>query len=296
MKIAIFGSCVSRDTAEFMPEAEVEVYVARHSVTSLQSPHGADGIDLGELTSAFQTRMVTSDLKGSGVERIVTEANDLDVVLLDLVDERRGFWKFPDDTTMTNSLEIESCGAARAARRGGARLVEFGTDEHFNAWRSGYIKLIDGLMGASLWEKTILLDIEWASAVNGAQHPQSDSLAKLGRRWRRLQRGSREMSRSLSRGQGVAEALTSLRHVRPTEAEEFADRAASANADYVRYRSFASSMVASTVTRTSDQLRINREHKWGPQPFHYRDEDYKSIVQSIRDLVENEGAPSTDSK
>ena len=296
MKIAIFGSCVSRDTAEFMPEAEVEVYVARHSVTSLQSPHGADGIDLGELTSAFQTRMVTSDLKGSGFERIVTEANDLDVVLLDLVDERRGFWKFPDDTTMTNSLEIESCGAARAARRGGARLVEFGTDEHFNAWRSGYIKLIDGLIGAGLWEKTILLDIEWASAVNGAQHPQSDSLAKLGRRWRRLQRGSREMSRSLSRGQGVAEALTSLRHVRPTEAEEFADRAASANADYVRYRSFASSMVASTVTRTSDQVRINREHKWGPQPFHYRDEDYKSIVQSIRDLVENEGAPSTDSK
>ena len=113
MKIAIFGSCVSRDTAEFMPEAEVVAYVARHSVTSLESPHGTAGIDLSDLTSAFQKRMVTSDLKGSGIERIVKNAGDLDVVLLDLVDERRGFWKFPDGTTMTNSIEVESCGAAR---------------------------------------------------------------------------------------------------------------------------------------------------------------------------------------
>lgn len=296
MKVAIFGSCVSRDSAEFMPEAEVVVYVARHSVTSLQSPHGADGIDLTELSSAFQARMVTSDLHGSGFERIVTEAKNLDVVLLDLVDERRGFWLFSDGTTMTNSIEVEFCGAARAARRSGARLVEFGTDEHFNTWKSGYIQLIECLKGAGLWEKTILLDIEWAGAVDGAQHPKSDSLVRLGRRWRRLQRGSREMSRSLSRGEGVAEALASLRHVRPTEAEEYADRAAAANADYVRYRKFASSMVSSTITRTSNQVRISRDHKWGPQPFHYRDEDYRSIVQSIRDLVENQDTSSTNDK
>ena len=126
MKVAIFGSCVSRDSVEFMPEAEVVTYVARHSVTSLESPHGAEGIDLSELTSAFQERMVTNDLHGSGLERIVHTASDLDVVLLDLVDERRGFWEFPDGTTMTNSIEVEFCGAAREARRGGARLIEFG--------------------------------------------------------------------------------------------------------------------------------------------------------------------------
>ena len=296
MKIAIFGSCVSRDSVEFMSEAEVVTYVARHSVTSLESPHGAEGMDLSELTSAFQERMVTNDLHGSGLERIVHTASDLDVVLLDLVDERRGFWQFSDGTTMTNSIEVESCGAARAARRGGARLVEFGTDEHFKAWKSGYIKLIDGLKGAGLWEKTILLDIEWAGAVDGAQHPQNDSLAKLGRNWRRLQRGSREANRRLTRGEGIAEALSSLRNVRPTEAEEYADRAVAANADFVRYRRFAQSMVKSTVTRASSQVRINRDHKWGPQPFHYRDEDYRSIVQSVRDLVDEWGTSSTNAK
>ena len=251
MKIAIFGSCVSRDTAEFLPEAEVVAYVARHSVTSLESPHGTAGIDLSDLNSAFQKRMVTNDLDGSGLERIVNNASDLDVVLLDLVDERRGFWQFPDGTTMTNSIEVESCGAAREARRSGARLIEFGSEEHFVRWKSGFVQLVDGLRDAGLWEKTILLDIEWAGAVDGAQHPQSDSLAKLGRSWRRLQRGSREASRRLTRGQGIAEALTSLRDVRPTEAEEYADRAAAANADYVRYRRFAMTMVKSTVARSS---------------------------------------------
>ena len=296
MKVAIFGSCVSRDSVEFMPEAEVVTYVARHSVTSLESPHGAEGMDLSELTSAFQERMVTNDLHGSGLERIVHTASDLDVVLLDLVDERRGFWEFPDGTTMTNSIEVESCGAAREARRGGARLIEFGDEEHFGRWKSGFIQLMDGLKGVGLWEKTILLDIEWAGAVDGAQHPQSDSVAKLGRSWRRLQRGSREAKRRLTRGEGIAEALSSLRNVRPTEAEEYADRAVAANADFVRYRRFAQSMVKSTVTRASSQVRINRDHKWGPQPFHYRDEDYRSIVQSVRDLVDEWGTSSTNAK
>lgn len=296
MKIAIFGSCVSRDTAEFIPEAEVVAYVARHSVTSLEAPHGADRIDFNALSSAFQQRMVTSDLEGIGLERIVKNSKGLDSVLIDLVDERRGFWKFPDGSTMTNSIELESCGAARAARCEGARLIEFGTDEHFYRWRAGFATLIEGLKAAGLWEKTILLDIEWAGAVGGAQHPQSDSFAKLGRSWRRLQRGSREASRTLTRGQGIAEALASLRNVRPTEAEEYADRAATANADYVRYRSVAQSMVASTVTRTSSQVRISRDHKWGPQPFHYRDEDYRSIVQSILELVEDGGTSATNAK
>jgi len=296
MKIAIFGSCVSRDTAEFMPEVEVVAYVARHSVTSLESPHGTAGIDLSDLNSAFQKRMVTSDLTGTGFKRIARNAEDLDVVLLDLVDERRGFWMFPDGTTMTNSLEIESCGAARAARRSGARLVEFGSDEHFDQWKSGFTTLIQGLKDGELWEKTILLDIEWAGALDGAQHPQSDSLAKLGRSWRRLQRGSREASRRLTRGQGIAEALTSLRNVRPTEAEEYADRAAAANADFVRYRSFAQSMVKSIVARSSSQVRINRDHKWGPQPFHYRDEDYRSIVKGVLSLVEDQGMSSPNTK
>lgn len=289
MKIAIFGSCVSRDTCEYIPESNVVAYVARHSVTSLESPHGSKGVDISGLDSAFQKRMVTSDLNGNGIARIVKNADDLDLVLIDLVDERRGFWLFLDGTTMTNSLEVESSGVARAARRAGARLVEFGTDEHFGAWKSGFAKLEAGLDKAGLWDKTLLLDIEWAGAVDGAQHPQNDSIAKFGRQWRKLQRGTRDAGRALSRGSGLGDAWTSLRGVKPTEAEDYADRASAANTNYIRYRKEARSLVPASVVRSSNQVRIDKDHKWGPQPFHYREADYISIVDSILEQTKEIG-------
>lgn len=293
MKIAIFGSCVSRDSAEFISDSEVVAYVARQSVTSLESPHGTLGTDFSGLDSAFQKRMVCGDLKGDGVERIVSNAAGLDLVLVDLVDERRGYWLFPDATTMTNSLEVESSGAALAAWRNGARLVKFGTDEHFARWKTGFETLVEGLITSQLWNRTIFLDIEWARALEGAQHPYNDKIAVLGRRWRKLQRGTREAGRGLSRGIGIGEAWARLRQVKPTEAEEFADRAANANAAYLRYREVARSMMLSTVTKTSNEVRISRDHKWGPQPFHYRDEDYRAIVSSILQCQNtNDGGPS----
>lgn len=281
MNIAIFGSCVSRDTCEFIPDANVVAYVARHSVTSLETPHGTKGVDLSGLTSAFQKRMVTSDLKGNGLARVVKNAKDLDLVLIDLVDERRGFWIYPDSSTMTNSIEVEYCGAARNARRSGARLVEFGTDEHFKIWKSGFDTLIAGLKEAGTWERTILLDIEWAGAVDGARHPQNDGFSKLGRQWRRLQRGTREVGRGLAKGQGIGQAWRSMKTVKSTEAEDYAQRAREANEDYIRYRIEARALTAESVSRKSGQVRISTSHRWGPQPFHYRDMDYGSIAEEI---------------
>lgn len=292
MNVAIFGSCVSRDTCEFMPEARVVAYVARHSVTSLDAPHGTAGVDLGALTSAFQRRMVTSDLHGTGMNRISERHDDVDLILVDLVDERRGFWRFPDGTTMTNSLEIEACGAAERAQFAGAQLVEFGTDEHFAAWAHGFSTLVAGLAAADLLDRTVLLDIEWACAMDGAQHPHSDRIARLGRQWRRLQRGAREANRSYASRRSVGAAWNSLINVKPTEAESFAERAATANLEYVRYRTEARARLRSAVVRSSSEVRIDRGHKWGPQPFHYRESDYRSIVDSIRNrMKENGGDP-----
>lgn len=279
MKIAIFGSCVSRDTAEYIPDVDVVTYVARHSVTSLVTPHGSDGVDLSGLESAFQRRMVVNDLEGNGVARIVKDAKHIELVLIDLVDERRGFWLFHDGTTMTNSLEAESCGATRQARRDQARLIEFGTDEHFEAWKSGIDRLKSELAVAGLWERTVLLDIEWAGAIAGAPHPRNDVISMLGRRWRRAQRGTREVRRSFARGLGIGEACRQMRTVQPTETEDYADRAFAANNAYARYRREAHSRAISAVVRSSSEVRIGINHRWGPQPFHYRDQDYVSIMQ-----------------
>lgn len=296
MNIAIFGSCVSRDTCEFMPDANVVEYVARQSVTSLVSPHGDGDVDISGLGSPFQRRMVLSDLLGSGADRVISHKDDADVVLIDMVDERRGFWNFPDSSTMTNSLEIESCGAAEWASSQGAELIEFGTDKHFEAWKRGFEYLIAALHKADLWDRTIFLDIEWARVLSGSPYPSNEAFAKWGRRWRRAQRGVRNAVRTLDSGDGVSAALQRLHTVEPTEAEEFADRAVQANQKYMRYREFARAEIAMTVTRRSSNLRIDADHKWGPQPFHYRDSDYRSVVGSILNRLQRSSISGDEGK
>lgn len=285
MRIAIFGSCVSRDTCEFIPDASVVAYVARQSVTSLDFPHGIEGMNLGEFDSPFQRRMVLSDLRGTGIKQVTKGAEDVGLVLIDLVDERRGFWLYPDGTSMTNSLEIEASGVAGQAKFDGARLVQFGSDEHFDAWKKGFEILNTALKDAGMQEKTVLLDLEWAAALEGTKHPQDNLISRCGRQARRLRRGTRNAMRALSSGMGPPAAWNRLRNVKPTEAEGFSDRAAEANLEYVRYRNVATALIPNVVTRTSEELRIDPRHKWGPEPFHYRYEDYRSIVESIQLLV-----------
>lgn len=281
MKIAIFGSCVSRDTAETIWEAEVVAYVARHSVTSLESPHGSNGIDLSKLTSAFQQRMVANDLRGIGIDRIIQYGDDIDLILLDLVDERRGFWLFPDGTRVTNSLEIESCGATTEFRKAHARLVPFGSREHLAAWHKGFEFLIQRLKLAGLWERTVLVDVEWAVALEGARYPKFGILSKAGRSWRRIRRSVRNTYRSAQRGEGLVHAVENLYNYQPTQSENFLKIASKANYQYIEYRKIAKTLVAQVIERKRSEVRIDPRHRWGAQPFHYRRQDYISIGDEI---------------
>lgn len=289
MKIAIFGSCVSRDTAEAMEDAHVLEYVARQSVVSLIAPRGSVMHNLGSLKSSFQLKMATGDLMGDGAARVMSAREDVDLILIDLVDERRGFWLFPDNTVMTNSIEVESCGAARSARRQGARLVCFGTDEHYRWWKHGITALKTELEGQSLWDRSVLLNIEWAASVEGAKHPHGTLLSSLGRTQRIARRTLKQARRSLSRGDGIGTVLRKMINVTPTEAEEFAKRAGDANHAYRRYYEFARRMTTFNIHRDSKVLRIDPEHRWGPEPFHYRKQDYESIATEIRQICERLG-------
>lgn len=285
MNIAIYGSCVSRDTCEVLPDAQVKAYVARQSVTSLLRPHGSDGVDVSQLQSSFQQRMVLSDLDGAGISQICEHAYDLDLVLVDLVDERRGYWIYPNGTTITNSLEVEASGIARIALEQGAYLINFGEDEHFATWQVGFEKLVQGLETAGILDKSIFLDIEWARYMAGARNTTPFRQVQPGRRWRRLHRGVRSALRSLSKGADLRTAIQKMTNVEPTLAETFFDKAETANSQFKRYSLTARKMLPMTISRQTDELRIDPNHKWGPQPFHFRADDYRSIVKSIQSLV-----------
>lgn len=281
MNIAIFGSCVSRDTCEFLPEANVVAYIARQSVTSLQTPYGSDRVNTDVIESPFQRRMVLGDLDGTGTQNIAACEEPIDVVLIDLVDERRGFWRFPDGTSMNNSIEVEQNLLPAGGFDRGTRHVEFGADEHFRDWKQGFGILVDGLRVAGLLDRAIFIDTEWARAVEHAPQPREDWFAAVGRTMRRNQRRFRNASRTITHRRGFREAWQAFQSIEPTDAELFSNRAAAANIMLKRYRAEAQKKLPYRITRTSERLRINPQHRWGPQPFHYRDSDYVSIADSI---------------
>lgn len=293
MWVAIFGSCVSRDTCEFLPDAEVVEYVARQSVITALSPVGPDRFPPDQLASSFQARMFLGDQAADGVERIA--GADADVVLIDLVDERRGVWRFPDGGFLTNSIEAHRTGVQEWAPREGARLIEFGTDEHFALWKRGFNAVLGRLQ--ALGVPLLLLDIAWAEAYDGSRLPRGIR-SELGRTFRRTQRGWQHFSQAVGRGDSLATAAHSFFSPPATPAEQLSIEAREGNAQFRRYRMAArEAFCASTnprmsvqnrryvVHRVRDEVRTSADHRWGPAPFHYRHADYESIAAEIVTLV-----------
>lgn len=285
MNIGVIGSCVSRDTCEYIPGADVRVYAARQSAVSLLRPHGTSDISLDRLVSPFQLKMVKGDLAGDALRRVKQVAPTLDLVLIDLADERRGFWLYPDRTVITNSLEAESSGIAKEAYEAGAQHVAFGTNQHFEMWKLGFQEMIEELASLNPSPKLLFLDIEWAARMENAKATSSGLKRFAGREIRKNQRRMRDSYRAMISRDSLQNIYSALTRVTPTDAEKYAERAKWANRAYRRYRSTASSMIDLVVHKGTGEVRIGANHKWGPQPFHYRESDYRSIVKGIEKLL-----------
>lgn len=284
-KVSIFGSCVSRDTCELWTEAEVFSYTARQSMTSLISPRNLENIDTKCIESNFQRRMVEGDLLGNGISAISAQSHDVDLVLVDIIDERRGYWLWPNGATATNSVEVEYWGITTQYKREGARLIRFGTNEHYRHWRRGLEIFLQQLDELGLLERSVFLNIEWAMALDGSPHPKGDLMSTLGKGVRRIHRIGREARRAHELGSDTWTMMRRSLSVGPTESEKFVSRARAANARYEKYYKAIEECNVRTVLRRSSEVRIAPTHKWGPQPFHYRDEDYRSFIASIKQLL-----------
>ena len=88
MRLAIWGSCVTRDALEIRTHLFDSVeYFARTSWVSQASPRPAVDVEIGpELTGKFGERMVQEDLGREVLDRISAVRPDL--VVFDLIDER----------------------------------------------------------------------------------------------------------------------------------------------------------------------------------------------------------------
>ena len=103
---------------------------------------------------------------------------------------------------------------------------------------------------------------------------------------RRVKRGTRQLSRSIARGESLATAVGGFVSPGRTRAEEIAEVSRRENQKYRRYVTFAMQHAAMTIRREAADVRMNPEHKWGVGPYHYRDSDYLEIAADVRVLLE----------
>lgn len=156
----LYGSCVSRDTLELMrDDFAIAHYVARQSWISAGSDAGPVASKLRPIASSFQERVILGDLRGNAAAQLRKYASDIDVIIIDLVDERGGVVDFGGGFA-TKLAEYWSAGGREAAR--GAKQIPFGTDEHFSLWEQGARRLLGELLRLELLHRTIVLKTPWA--------------------------------------------------------------------------------------------------------------------------------------
>ncbi|QPL06082.1 MULTISPECIES: DUF6270 domain-containing protein [Actinomyces] len=182
--VSVFGSCVSRDTVEVLRARgwTIGAHVARQSLLSASSTAPADVLDLSSLTSPFVKRVHTEDLAGERRSRLAAAANSTDVLLWDIVDERLGVLELEDGTVLTRTTEGLTAGLYDDLDD--ARLVAFGSDEHFEKWAAALPAWREELTELGLLDRTVLLQVAWALADEGGeQTPTSWGMGTLEANW-----------------------------------------------------------------------------------------------------------------
>ncbi|WP_298752602.1 DUF6270 domain-containing protein [uncultured Serinicoccus sp.] len=175
----IYGSCVSRDTFEFLnPDRFTLVeYLARQSILSALSPAPEADMPRVDLPSAFQRRMLENDWRGSLLERLTEHREHIDLVLWDLCDERHGVFRLQEgpDVFVTRSVEGMTSGLDTALEP--FPTLRLGSESHLRAFRSAARRFGKTLDDLGLRSKTLVVAPEWAeTTMQGHDTPSSFGL------------------------------------------------------------------------------------------------------------------------
>ncbi|WP_024817796.1 DUF6270 domain-containing protein [Arthrobacter sp. 31Y] len=161
-KIYIYGSCVSRDTFDFIDKTEHQLlgYTARQSlISTFSEPYGV-AADSGVLESRFQVRNLQGDFDGNLLPTLEDIAPETDYIFWDLTDERLGVIKVDQETYITKSVELAQSGLLDDLEN--CDWLKFGTDEHFALWCDSVRKL-SKFAARNLSNSTIVLvNLPWA--------------------------------------------------------------------------------------------------------------------------------------
>lgn len=161
--ILIYGSCVSRDAFELLKdEQNLIAYIARQSLISAVSP-GTELLNGNELKSKFQNRMLNGDLASNLLPTLRNHRSSIDLILMDLTDERLGVHKMPDNSFVTHSSELVESGRLNAVKPTPG-IIPIGTDRHWNFWVRAAKIFSSRLESLGLKEKVLVVNTAWAEA------------------------------------------------------------------------------------------------------------------------------------
>lgn len=160
----VYGSCVSRDTFEFVDPHHFALhsYHARHSLISAVNPLPMLPINDRSLTSRFQRRMLENDIASALIPAIANQSDEIDAVLWDIVDERLGVYELPDGGYVTHTQELIDSGIQLPP---GTTLIPFGTERHLDLWSDALVLFADLLDRKDLLSRTALLATPWATVT-----------------------------------------------------------------------------------------------------------------------------------
>lgn len=142
LKVMVYGSCVSRDLVGIQKKTmECVDYVARQSWISATS-EGQELTSRIDLRSKFQNEMLVGDFRSDAIIRMNANITNVDLVLIDLIDDRFGVYPI-DRGYITPSAEFAASGLRPRLQLG--VHIPFGTDEHFELWSLAAQKMKESL-------------------------------------------------------------------------------------------------------------------------------------------------------
>lgn len=158
LKIAILGSCVSRDAIEFAAEGDFKLvgYFARSSLASLASKPTSLPAGIEKELSNFRLRMVAADHDKSSLKKLVDL--DFDILILDLIDERFNLLEQSDGSIVTLSAEY----MAAVKNKPVGRVIKSGSLRHIELWREGVVKIIDALARSGKLDRVVINKVFWS--------------------------------------------------------------------------------------------------------------------------------------
>lgn len=182
--IFIYGSCVSRDSYNLVKERHsLSGYVARQSFISATSKP-TSLLPGSDMESQFQNRMLTGDLKSNALAVMRSKASEIDLLVIDLTDERLGVHKLPDGSFVTRSTELVSSRRLLSLETPPG-LIRFGTERHEIFWKRSASIMMRRLSEMNLLRKTLIMNTPWAFETLDSPRFSAESIqeAKNARYW-----------------------------------------------------------------------------------------------------------------